>query len=337
LITATLIISIRIQAISWPLDFRGGDIIVVTNSTSNNGAFTVRYAISWFYDRIYLISTDSLTDEVASDAETITVADGNVYTNVVDFTDELNSSATSEYADIGGSGSGTFLILSARPLKGIKFYVKTANTTNSTLTVRYWNGSAWTAVAGGSDGTTDDSKAFAKTGTYSFDSTASTAKLYHAEQTYCLYAYSVRLTAGSADIYQITVDSPWQDIRNVWDGVDRQPITFQVRDDSESTYYDYTVEVNTEANTTAYGVAELDGMTVSDHIIIAFEEAMSAFRWQLFQDYINKNTASFTIYYHDGDDYQTVGTVYDETVRDRFYGSNTTYTIRHNLVEPACR
>jgi len=309
--------------------FKAGDTIAVTNATEagNNDTFTVdhvEWSWLWFMDdRLYLSASDALTNEGANANATVTVTEGTAYTTIVDFTDELNSSATSEYADVGGSDPDTFMVLSTRPLKGIKFYVGTANTTTATLAVKYWNGSAWTAVANGSDGTTTDSKAFAKTGTYSFDSTVSTAKLYHAEQTYYLYAYTVTLSAGSADIYQITCDAPWQDLTNVWDGVDRQPIAFQVWDNSEDTYYDYTVEVNTEANTTAYGVAELDGMTTSDHVIVAFEEAVSAVRWQMFQDYVNKNIASFTIHYYDGDDYTTVGTVFDETVEDRFYGADT--------------
>ena len=58
----------------------------------------------------------------------------------------------------------------ARPVRNATFTLSTANTTVCTMTVEYWNGSAWTAVSGLSDGTrtVNDTISFGQSGTVSW-------------------------------------------------------------------------------------------------------------------------------------------------------------------------
>lgn len=232
--------------------------------------------------------------------------------NPVDYTDAVNNTlqTAGNYFALNVAGSkAAFVVFATRPLKAVKIYVKTANASASSFTTTYWNGS-WTAVANPVDGTKPAAIALAQTGTYSFDSTVSDAVPFHYQGLY-LYAYKFVLSAGTAEIYHISVDAPWQAMKDVWDGVPRQPIAFQYSFSAE--FEDYTLEVNEPSDINTPIAAELDGCTATDYVVIMFDERMAAIKFHMLAGYVQKNAAAVTIYYWDGDSYETVGTVTDNT------------------------
>jgi hypothetical protein len=134
------------------------------------------------------------------------------------------------------------LVMTSRPIQALKVYVDDPNVSGSTLSVKTWTGAAFSADIIDVDGTKTGGAALAQTGTITLDDhTDGTSKLKHYEELY-LYAYMIELSAGSADIYHITVDYAFQSVKDVWDGVYRQPIQWQALDGTE--YYDYTLQVN---------------------------------------------------------------------------------------------
>lgn len=232
--------------------------------------------------------------------------------NPVDYTEAvantLQTAGNYFSLNVGGTKAG-FVVLSSRPLKGVKIYVKTANASASSFTTTYWNGS-WTAVGNPVDGTVAGGKALAQTGTYAFDSTVSDAKPFHYQGLY-LYAYKFLLSAGTAEIYHISVDAPWQAMVDIWDGVPRQPIAFLF--DYGGEIEDYTLEVNTPSDINTPIAAEIDGCDTTDEIYIMFDERMAGIKFKMLATYVQKNAATPTIYYWDGDSWATVGTVTDGT------------------------
>ena len=113
--------------------------------------------------------------------------------------------------------SGNFYVGATRPLDGVKFYVKTANTAAGTMTAYYWNGSDWAACSGVVDGTTG----LTVTGTLSFTSTVGSAKPSYMNGLF-LYWYKVSISAtASTQLYYVTLSSPMQTVTDIWDGIER--------------------------------------------------------------------------------------------------------------------
>lgn len=232
--------------------------------------------------------------------------------NPVDYTESVTNNlrtAGNYFAlNVAGSKAG-FIVMSTRPLKGVKIYVKTANAAASSFTTTYWNG-AWTAVGNPVDGTVAGGIALAQTGTYAFDSTLSDAKPFHYQGLY-LYAYKFLLSAGTAQIYHISVDAPWQPMVDIWDGVPRQPIAFLF--DYAGEIEDYTLEVNEPSDINTPIAAEIDGCDTTDEVYVMFDERMAGIKFKMLATYVQKAAATVTIYYWDGDSWATVGTVTDGT------------------------
>ncbi len=232
-------------------------------------------------------------------------------TNPKDRSVELNNTLTD--SDNIATFSATQLyamVLSVRPLKGIRLVPATANVVAATLTVSTYNGSSFAACANIVDGTSSGGKTLAQAGTVSFDSTVGTSKPYHFEG-YYLYAYLITLSGGAATVSHASLDAPWQPIGDVWDGVSRQPIAFHMSYSSK--YEDYTLAVN-ESSVIDYPVGGiLDGLQSSDHVEVMFEDSMAAIRMQMLGSLVNASAATVTIEYWDGDSYETVGTVTDGT------------------------
>jgi hypothetical protein len=198
-------------------------------------------------------------------------------------------------------------LLTTRPVQGFKFYIQAANATASSLDIEYWNGSSFADVNDDDDDTASGGATLAQTGFYRFAHTngngagdgTGQADFRHFQELY-LYSYRIRLSAGSAEIYHITCDPGFQTVQNVWDGVYRQPIQFQIWDDSEGAWEDYTLHVNQSSDVNSPVGGQIDGMTSSDEIIMMFEEQMSGIRLTMLGDLINTDTSVITLYYWDG-------------------------------------
>jgi len=227
------------------------------------------------------------------------------------------SDAPNRFTLVRDAASDIYVLVGAtRPLQGIKFYVGTANTGASTSTVEYWNGSAWTAVAGFSDGTAVGGVTLAQTGTMSFTSTVTTAKVQFLDEK-LLYYYRVRAGAtGTPDatitVYQATVDAPFQPIVDIWDGVERTPIlVFQ-----NETGVDYTTEAAVadfqQGSFTDAGLVRLGGLTGGQAVIIGFQERTTALKWLIVDP--AGTVATVTVNYWNGTAWTSVGTVTDSTL-----------------------
>jgi hypothetical protein len=183
------------------------------------------------------------------------------------------------------------LVMTTRPIQALKIYVSSANTEAATLTVKTWTGSAFGSDLVDTDGTKTATESLAQTGVVTLTShTDGTSKPRHYEELY-LYAYLLELekdgaVAPSADVYHITVDPAFQSVKDVWDGVYRQPIQWQVLDGA--VYYDYTLQVNESSDVNAPVGGQIDGLTSSDKIYIMFEDPTVGIRMTMLGDLVNK-------------------------------------------------
>jgi len=237
-----------------------------------------------------------------------------VATDVTDKVQNTNhSSATTDMFTMDAAAANVAYVLTTRPIQALKIYVDSGNVngTASSLTVKTWTGSGFGADIMNTDGTKSGGNALAQTGVVVLDNhTNSVAKPMHFEELY-LYTYAIELSAGDADIYQITVDPAMQSIKNVWDGVYRQPIQFQVADATNS--MDYTLQVNESSDLNAPVGALLDGLTTADKIYIMFEDQQSAIKFTMLGNKVNTNASLLSVQYWDGSQYVALSTV-DETL-----------------------
>ncbi|EGJ51730.1 hypothetical protein [Desulfocurvibacter africanus] len=227
-----------------------------------------------------------------------------------DYSEAVNDTLATagHFAPIGAQRF--FLAMSTRPLKGINVKLRTTNPTSSLLAAKVWTGAAFSAVSGLVDNTAADGKALARDGKVCFDSTVSTARPYHFQGLY-LYAYLFELSAGSAEIHNVSLDAPMQPMVDIWDGVYREPVVFQAS--RAGVYEDFTAEVNYESNIYDPIAAKLDGLVATDHVVIMFEERMSAIKFKLIAGKVNTTALALTVKYWDGSAWQAVSGLTDGT------------------------
>jgi hypothetical protein len=210
--------------------------------------------------------------------------------------------ASSEY---GASPVTSFLVGSTLPVKGIKFYVASANTGTGATTGNYWNGTSWVSVSSLSDGTSSASKPLAQTGTVSFADTASLAKL-KAEDDVFLYWCKVEMSNvdTTTTISQITVDVACQTVKDIWDGEDRSIASFQVF--KASAYNDYTTNVFEDGNYDSQNTgtfANISSLAASaEHLYCGFSERMQGIKFGVVGASGNTNPAVMSLEYFNGGD-----------------------------------
>jgi hypothetical protein len=219
-------------------------------------------------------------------------------------------------AAYGSSTYRTYVYIGAtRPLKAIKFYVATANATAGTLNLEYWDGTSWASVAALTDGTAIAGKPMAQTGSVSFTSTVSTAAVKSIDAV-VLYWYRLTITDCDATttLSHVSVDAAMQAVKDLWDGIYRTAIAFLVY--GGTNYADYTTNVAEEdyssANTATY--APLDALAAANYAVIGFQERIMGVTVTVIGGAANANAAVLTVYYWDGDNWISVGTVDDGTI-----------------------
>ena len=233
-------------------------------------------------------------------------------TDPVDFSEELtNESQASGQTMAMNATDNDYVVFSTRPLQGIKVYIKTANTEAGVVTAKEWQGS-WGALTV-TDNTASGGITHAATGTITWTASGSAKPCYI--EGYYLYAYHFTFTAaaGVPDIYMITVDAPFQAIVDVWDGVYRSCIGCQVTISSVDN--DYTLEVNEESNIDYPIAARIGQLDTTDKIIVICEEQAAGINIRMIGgNKVNSTASVMTVKYWDGDQYTTVGTIYDGTI-----------------------
>jgi hypothetical protein len=284
-------------------------------------------------DNDYYIFVDGVQCGYVSDANRAANYTGNVTigSNGVAFfygyMDELRVSSsarwTSDFTPPVAAYSGTssdyayLYIGSARPISGVKFYIKTANATASTVSGFYWNGSSWTAVGSLVDGTLDTATStitLAQTGTMSFTSTVDLCKVKAIKNNVAYYYQFVFSDVDTAAaISQISVVCPVQALVDIWDGQPRQLYSCIKYDGS--TYTDYTQ--NTYAldflASLATTFVNMGGFTSSQYMYFGFNERMLGVKFYLGETNVNTNAAIMSIDYWNGTTWATVGSIDDGT------------------------
>ena len=238
-------------------------------------------------------------------ASTTTIA--NTVTNARDYTDQIQNrlDSSDEVASIGGSYTD-WVIGATRPLKGVKFYVKTPNDTVSTLTAKQWDGTAWQALAI-TNNTISGAKSLAQTGTVTWADTDGTSVAKYLEGR-ILYWYQFNLSAGSATLYHVTVDAALQTIKNIWGGDSSVVAACKFYDGSD--YQDYTVEVNDAITSTAMHIG---GFTTTQYMYLGFTVPQQGFELFIPPERGNIVASTLTVSYWDGDSWVAVSGLSDGT------------------------
>jgi hypothetical protein len=207
-----------------------------------------------------------------------------------------------------------WLVGSPRPLQGLKYYVSNGNMTASTMTGKEWNGNTWNALT--LTDNTDTGASLAATGTVTFSSTVNTAKPKYLEG-YFLYWYQFALSAGEAEVYRVTLDAPFQEIVDMWDGVFRSIVRFYKY---TTAFLDNSVNVledDYDAGT-ASTYCDLSSMgafsTPNNCLGIGFTEKMAGIKFDMAPDYLNSTAGTtMSIDYWNGTAYTSVGAITDGT------------------------
>lgn len=248
-------------------------------------------------------------------AEGFYTCDDSSGTNPKDFSVEVkNTLYDSSNLAIISSTQKYWMVLTTRPIQAVKYVIETENTSASTTTGKYWNGTTFAAVSNWNDGTASGGISLAQNGTMSFDSTVNDARPYHFEGAY-LYAYLFNISAVSGDIEisHVTVDMPWQPIVDVWDRVPRECMVFQAYRTSTSSYSDYTYEINELSSIYSPRVATIGNMTSSDHALLMFSDRTTAIKFTMLADKTNTNAATMTVKYWNGRTWVSVSGLNDGT------------------------
>ena len=204
-----------------------------------------------------------------------------------------------------------FVIGSTRPLQGCKFYIPTGGNNDiagATLSVKEWNGSSWTAIT-----ITDNTSGLEQTGTVTWSSTESTSKVKYLNG-YLLYWYNFTLSAGNCEIYYVTVDTPFQTIKDIWDGELRIIYNFQLW--SGTVFNDWTVNVVEDSYDTSNTATfvELDSLATSGYLLLGFLEKTMGISIKLIGSHVNTTTSTtLTVSYWDGGSWVGVSSFVDGT------------------------
>ena len=219
----------------------------------------------------------------------------------VEYTDEVNNNIVTDYVTCATGASDNLVIMTTRPIQGINFTI--GSSTAGSVAVQYWNGATWAAVTNVTDGTSG----FDESGEITFDHTHDVVKLKHYEELY-LYAYLVTLTGAgaTANIYNVTVDTAFQDIVNVWDGVYRQPVQVQNKISAAAAYSDYTAQANVASEEDNPVGIKITGLTSTGELLLIFTEQQAGIRMQMLGSLVNTAASTITMSYWTGSAYANV-------------------------------
>jgi hypothetical protein len=215
----------------------------------------------------------------------------------------------------------TLYIGSIRPIKGVKFYILTANASACVPVVHYWAAGAWVDVpATLSDTTTTAGASLAKDGIISFGTTVDLAKPRIIQNKY-LYWYKFTFTGVdvATSIYYVTLDAPFQKIVDLWGGEPIPISSFWAYVDGTG-WLDRTTQVFKEdyvkwsaSSDDTLTYTNIGTFTTSSYVIAGFEERMAGINFKLVNEKINSTASVATVYYWNGTAWVTVGTISDGT------------------------
>ena len=208
------------------------------------------------------------------------------------------------------------------PAQGVKFYVGTPNTTASTPVVNYWDGDNWVPVTNQADTTEDPAgDTLGQTGTISFDDTQDIAKPRSIDNQF-LYWY--RLDFPDLDdtttVYHVSVDIPFQDIKDIWDGTYRTTLMALGWEEDKQTFSDHTTGVFEDryesTDGSSFATTHKTWLNATDYLVFGFVERQTGLVFDMVAGKENIVTAAMTVEYWEGDGWVSVGTTNDNTVQD---------------------
>jgi hypothetical protein len=313
----------------------GSEVVAVTTPNSVISAATwyhislVQSASDWY------IFVDGISKGYASDASRAADYTSAVFIGRNDgaapvyfdgYIDELRVSDVARHttnfeiptvAYLDSATTGSIYLGAIRPLDGFKLTMGTANATASTMSVYYWTGSAWVSVSNLFDGTSASSKSLAQTGSVTFDSTESAAKVKYIDGV-VVYWYKIALTAISSltSVAHATVSCPFQTIKDIWDAFPVPIDSFQIYDDSAYVEATLNVRENEYVSTDTGTYADISSLAAgTDYFICGFSERISGAVLSFVAGSGNStpNTVA-TVSYWSGTAWVSVGDVADGTI-----------------------
>ena len=242
-------------------------------------------------------------------------AAGDVPSDPKNVTDKLTNTKTdaANVATVGGDYK-TFLIGCNRPAQGATLFFSSVNATANTLTVKQSTATTWTTIAVTTDGTrVGASASFAQNGKISWASPVATTKTKYLEG-YFLYWYEFTISDGSADLYHVTLDMPFQPIVDIWDGVYRDIARlFAQFTGSRLDYTTHCLKDDYEVSSpSTYG--DISGLqTNTGYIEVGFPEKQTGLYCSIAPEFGNSSAAVCSIDYWNGAAYATAGSIADGT------------------------
>ena len=208
----------------------------------------------------------------------------------------------------------TIYIGATRPLKGVTFYIGTANGNAATVAGYEWQGSSWVSLDV-TDGTSSGGKTLAVNGEISFPSTVTTSKPKFVKNIFgYFYQFAFTGVDTATTIYYVTTDAPIQSVVDIWDGTPRSIASAYIY---TTAYYDVTTNVYKQdyLASDATTFAACGSLTSSQYIYLGFNYRLSGMRFTL-PDATAINTTANTIMsidYWNGASWIGVGFVDDGT------------------------
>lgn len=210
-----------------------------------------------------------------------------------------------------------WLVRSPLPIQGGKIYVSKANTITSSLTIEEWNGYSWTEKTQLTNTGTVGGVALFQTGTFTIASTVTTSKMKFIEGGLG-YWYLFSLSAGEAEIYHMTLNCPFQQIVDIWDGIDRECAAFFKY---TTTYTDYTLNVRADeydsSDATTYAdlssLGAFNSGTGANCVLLGFFDRQAAINIGVPSNKVNATAGVLALDSWDGSGFVEVGHVADGT------------------------
>jgi len=201
-----------------------------------------------------------------------------------------------------------FTIGSTRPLSGMSVYLKDTNATIGTLTGKEWNGASWTSL----NNLTDNTNGFQHGDTVEWNSTINTSESRYLNNN-VLYYYQFQLSSieGTISIYHLTLKSPIQPIKDLWDQIYRTPIGFHVK--TSAGVSDFTLEVNQDSSDLYPIGAEMGGIGSTDSTVMIFDDRLMGVKFDMLNMNSTAISSGVSIYYGDGDGFKSVSNQFDLT------------------------
>lgn len=154
-----------------------------------------------------------------------------------DYSDQVIDSADATVAILDAINTYAafqcIFIRTCMPVKAFNFTVASANTNASTMSVFYWNGS-WTSVGTTTDTTEVSSATLGKSGKISWTPPADIITRYAFGT--CGWWYQLRFSAqlsATVRLSEVSFDTQWTGIVNVWNSVPDYAVEVQVEGDSQ--------------------------------------------------------------------------------------------------------